>query len=49
LWTFWALSNFKLNVLTFFKSLKAISLNRAVMNEDVLSGRPQLLNKSIPL
>ena len=47
LWSFRALRHFKLDFLTFFKSLEAVALNGAVVNEDVR--RAGLLNKAVAL
>ncbi len=35
LWSLWALRNLELNLLTLFESLEAVTLNGAVMHEDV--------------
>src|SRR3989441_12577200 len=47
LWSFRALRHFKLNFLTLFESLEAVTLNGAIVNEDVR--RAWLFNKAITL
>src|SRR5581483_6284254 len=47
LWTFRALRHFKLDFLALFEGLEAISLNGAVVNEDVRGAR--LFNEAIAL
>jgi len=47
LWSFGALRHFKLDFLTLFESLKAVTLNGAIVNEDVRGA--WLLNEAIAL
>src|SRR5947209_20396913 len=47
LWSFRALCDLELNLLTLFESLEAVALNGAVVNEDV--GRAWLFNEAVAL